>query len=62
MKLFREQYVLHDMDAKDIPVRMIIYGDQEFENWTHRIVARVTNSLTLPSITVPHVHDTVSGD
>jgi hypothetical protein len=32
-------YVLHDMDLKDIPIRMILYGEQEIENWSHRIEA-----------------------
>lgn len=31
---------LGDMDVKDIPIRMIIYGEKEIENWSHRIIAR----------------------
>jgi hypothetical protein len=41
-----------DMDTKDIPVRMIIYGDGEVENWSHRLVAK-SQGLSLPTITVP---------
>ncbi|PQO40218.1 hypothetical protein [Blastopirellula marina] len=29
-----------DMDVKDIPIRMVLYGEQEIENWSHRLVAR----------------------
>jgi hypothetical protein len=46
------QYVLHDMDVKDIPVRMIIYGEDEIEKWIHRIVARASGVKSLPSIYV----------
>lgn len=42
-----------DMDVKDIPVRMIIYGDDEIEGWSHRIVARAQGDEELPSIEVP---------
>jgi hypothetical protein len=41
-----------DMDTKDIAVRMIVYGDDEIEGWTHRIVSRA-QGLPLPTITVP---------
>lgn len=46
-----------DMDTKDIPVRMIIYGEGEIERWTHRAVARAANLDPLPSITVPKPSD-----
>ena len=35
----KRHYVLHDMDLKDIPIRMILDGEQEIENWSHRIEA-----------------------
>lgn len=41
-----------DMDTKDIPVRMILYGDQEIERWSHLTVAR-SEGWPLPTITVP---------
>lgn len=46
---------LGDMDVKDIPIRMIIYGDQELENWSHRIVGRKQGLDPLPTIRVPKV-------
>ena len=42
-----------DMDTKDIPVRMVIYGDQEIERWSHRAVAKKLGYKTLPTIRVP---------
>jgi len=42
-----------DMDTKDIPVRMIVYGDQELESWSHRLVARQQGMEPLPEILVP---------
>jgi hypothetical protein len=41
-----------DMDIKDIAVRMIVYGDEEIEGWSHRAVARA-QGLPLPEIRVP---------
>src|SRR5262245_3153158 len=46
---------LGDMDTKDVPIRMIIYGKQELENWSHRIVARELGDSPLPTISVPDV-------
>jgi hypothetical protein len=46
---------LGDMDTKDIPIRMIIYGKQELENWSHRVVARELGESELPTISVPDV-------
>ena len=46
---------LGDMDTKDVPIRMIIYGKQELENWSHRIVARDLGVSPLPTISVPDV-------
>ncbi|MDR7209143.1 hypothetical protein [Flavobacterium piscis] len=40
-----------DMDTKDTEVRMIIYGDQEIESWSHYQVAK-SQGKTLPTITV----------
>lgn len=42
-----------DMDVKDIPIRMVLYGEQEIENWSHRIVARSLGDEDLPTIRVP---------
>jgi hypothetical protein len=47
------RYVLGDMDVKDIPIRMIIYGEEEIENWSHRLVARAMGVEPLPTIHVP---------
>ena len=43
---------LGDMDVKDTEIRMIIYGDEEIENWSHYAVAK-TNDEKLPSISIP---------
>jgi hypothetical protein len=48
---------LGDMDVKDIPIRMIIYGKQEIESWSHRMVARHQGDEDLPTITVPEIED-----
>ncbi|MEM7040354.1 MAG: hypothetical protein AAF570_25535, partial [Bacteroidota bacterium] len=32
-------YLLGDMDAKDWPIRMIIYGKDQIKNWSHYIAA-----------------------
>lgn len=45
-----------DMDTKDIAVRMIIYGDQEIEKWSHYQVAKFMNEK-LPTISVPKPKD-----
>lgn len=49
-----------DMDTKDIPVRMVIYGDDEIENWSHRAVARSFGHEGLPTIEVPTPTDETS--
>lgn len=41
-----------DMDTKDIAVRMILYGEQEIEGWSHRAVSRA-RGLPLPEIRIP---------
>jgi hypothetical protein len=46
-----------DMDTKDVAVRMIVYGEQEVENWSHRLVARATGESVLPTIVVPKPKD-----
>jgi hypothetical protein len=43
---------LGDMDVKDIPIRMAIYGEGEIEKWSHRIASRQHGVLPLPSIRV----------
>ncbi len=45
-------YVLGDMDVKDIPVRMIIYGDNEIEHWSHYEISK-SRGMELPEIFVP---------
>ncbi|MFB6456841.1 hypothetical protein ACE38W_16330 [Chitinophaga sp. Hz27] len=47
-----------DMDTKDIAVRMIIYGDEEIENWSHYQVA-TSMGESLPSIVVPKTKDNI---
>jgi hypothetical protein len=42
-----------DMDTKDVGVRMILFGDQEIEGWSHRAVARTQGIEPLPEIRVP---------
>jgi hypothetical protein len=46
------RHYVGDMDTKDVEVRMIIYGEQEIEKWSHRVVARA-HRLPLPTIKVP---------
>lgn len=43
-----------DQDTKDIPIRMILYGDQEIENWVHWIISKA-EGWELPTIVVPRV-------
>ncbi|MET6996857.1 DUF7638 domain-containing protein [Chitinophaga defluvii] len=45
-----------DMDTKDIEVRMIIYGEQEIENWSHYQVAKSMGGK-LPTISIPKPKD-----
>jgi hypothetical protein len=49
-------YVLGDMDAKDIPVRMIIYGEQEIEKWSHYPISK-EKGYELPHLNVPKPKD-----
>lgn len=46
---------LGDMDVKDTPIRMAIYGEEELEKWSHRVVAKERGMAPPPSITVPKV-------
>ncbi len=41
-----------DMDTRDIAVRMIVYGEQEIENWSHYAVAEAMGE-ELPTIDIP---------
>lgn len=43
---------LGDMDTKDVPIRMIIYGEDEIKNWSHYMLAESMED-ELPSIDVP---------
>ena len=45
-----------DMDTKDVEVRMIIYGENEIENWSHYQVAKSLGD-SLPSIQIPKPND-----
>ncbi|MGN7819326.1 DUF7638 domain-containing protein [Chitinophaga sp. 22536] len=45
-----------DMDTKDVAVRMIIYGEQEIENWSHYRVAKARGEK-LPVINLPAPKD-----
>ena len=45
-----------DMDTKDIPIRMIIYGEQEIENWSHYQASKKTGRK-LPSIKIPKIKE-----
>ncbi|HIP23463.1 MAG TPA: hypothetical protein EYG79_07730 [Rhodobacteraceae bacterium] len=45
-----------DMDSKDIPIRIALYGEDEIENWSHYAVAK-SRGETLPFIRVPKVKD-----
>ncbi len=47
------RFLLGDMDVKDIPIRMILEGDQAQEDWSHRQVAKKRGIKPLPSIQVP---------
>ena len=47
-----ERMYVGDMDVKDTEVRMIIYGEQEIENWSHYQVAKQMGDK-LPSINIP---------
>lgn len=48
-----------DMDTKDIEVRMIIYGEQEIERWSHYQVAKARGEK-LPGISIPKTRDDAS--
>lgn len=37
-----------DMDSKDIPIRMALYGNEQIENWSHYQVAK-SEGMELPS-------------
>ena len=41
-----------DMDTKDIPIRIALYGEGEIENWSHFALAKARGE-PLPSIRVP---------
>ncbi len=45
-----------DMDTKDIEVRMIIYGEDEIDNWSHYQAAKALGQ-PLPTIKVPKPKD-----
>lgn len=41
-----------DMDVQDIPIRMILYGKDEIENWSYYQVAK-QRGMKLPTIDIP---------
>lgn len=47
-----EKMYVGDMDVKDTAVRMIIYGDEEIENWSHYQAAKHFGK-ELPTISIP---------
>ena len=47
-----ERMYVGDMDTKDVAVRMILYGEQEIETWSHWAVAQGRGD-PLPAIDVP---------
>ncbi|EHQ25189.1 DUF7639 domain-containing protein [Mucilaginibacter paludis] len=51
-----QKIYIGDMDTKDIEVRMIIYGEQEIENWSHYVLAKKKGE-TLPTIKFPKPND-----
>lgn len=53
---YKRNYVLSNMDTKDIPIRMIIYGEQEIENWSSYRTAKA-KGRELPKIFVPKIND-----
>lgn len=46
-----------DMDTKDTPIRMVLYGRSEIEGWSHRAVARGLGETDLPDIDVPIIDE-----
>lgn len=46
---YERVYLLGDQDAKDIPIRVLLYGEQEVEKWPHRAAAKQVGA-TPPSI------------
>lgn len=51
-----QQMYLGDMDTKDIEIRMIIYGEEEIENWSHYQIAKKLGH-ELPNIEIPKIKD-----
>jgi len=45
-----------DQDSKDIPIRMILYGKNQIEHWSHYLVAKHLGQ-ELPTIHVPEPKD-----
>lgn len=45
-----------DMDTRDIPIRIALYGEEEIENWSHRQIAKQRGE-PLPGIYVPKPKD-----
>ena len=41
-----------DMDTKDIPIRIILYGQDQIKHWSHYQVA-MTQGMELPTINIP---------
>ena len=45
-----------DMDTKDIPIRMVLYGKGEIENWSHYQIAK-EEGVELQTINVPDAEE-----
>ncbi len=45
-----------NMDSKDIPIRIALYGEQEIERWSHYSLAKAEGH-DLPSIQTPKIKD-----
>lgn len=48
-------FLLGDQDLKDMPIRMIVYGEGEQESWSHRVASKMVGHSRLPSIDVQRV-------
>lgn len=51
-----QRMYLGDMDTRDTEIRMIIYGKQEIEDWSHYQIAKKMGD-PLPNIQIPEIKD-----
>lgn len=52
-------FVLGDQDVKDLPIRMILYGEQELESWSHRQAGKKLGMASPPEIDVSEALESV---